>query len=269
MKFLNGADLASYIKVRQAQQVRALRQACKIKPRLAIVVTKNDPVIDSYVRLKKSYGEDILIDVQVYKVAQSSVNELIGKLNQDQAIHGIIIQLPLENPDETDAIVSLIDEKKDVDNLGATNIFDSATPLAINWLLASHNIELKNKKIVIIGNGRLVGMPLAKMWLQSGYNVKVIDKGEDIATEVTTADILVTATGQPNLITSDMIAVGSVVVDAGVASEAGKIVGDLDEKVYKRTDLTITPRKGGVGPLTVVALFENVIRASRSVAELL
>lgn len=262
MKFLNGADLASYIKERQAKQVRALRQAYNVKPRLSIIVAKNDPVIDTYVRLKKSYGADILVDVQIHKVAQSEIRGLISELNQDQAIHGIIVQLPLENTSETDEIVNLVAKEKDVDGLRDDSMFDPATPLAINWLLAGYNIDLKDKKIVIVGKGRLVGAPLAKMWLQSGYNVKVISKGDDIAAQVKMADVVVAATGQPGLIKSDMIAVDSVVVDAGVASEAGKTIGDLDEQVYARNDLTITPQKGGVGPLTVVALFENVLRAA-------
>lgn len=263
MKILNGADLALYIKERQAKQVRALRQADNIEPRLAIVVAKDDPVIDTYVRLKKSYGKDILVDVQVHKVTQAEVRNLISQLNQDQAVDGIIIQLPLENTDETDEIINLVDREKDVDGLGVDSIFDPATPLAINWLLAGYNIELKDKKIVIVGKGRLVGAPLAKMWLQSGYNVKVVSRGDNIASQIKAADIVIAATGQPGLITSDMIAVDSVIVDAGVASEAGEMVGDLDKKVYARDDLTITPQKGGVGPLTVVALFENVIRAVR------
>lgn len=240
-----------------------MRQADGIEPRLAIIVTKNDPVIDTYVRLKKSYGKDILVDVQVHKVTQAKVRELISQLNQNPAIHGIIVQLPLENTDETDKIVNLVAREKDVDGLRNDSMFDPATPLAINWLLAGYNIDLKGKKIVIVGKGRLVGAPLAKMWLQSGYNVKVISRGDNITDQVKAADIVIAATGQPGLITSDMIAVDSIVVDAGVASEAGKTVGDLDREVYIRDDLTITPQKGGVGPLTVVALFENIIRAAR------
>lgn len=262
MKILNGADLASYIKERQAKQVRVLRQANKIEPRLAIIVTKNDLVIDTYVRLKKSYGKDILVDVEIHKVAQTEIQNLIDELNQNQAIHGIIIQLPLEDTSETNEIVNLVAREKDVDGLRDDSMFDPATPLAINWLLAGYNIDLKDKKIVIVGKGRLVGAPLAKMWLQSGYNVKVISRGDNIAAQTKTADIVIAATGQPGLITSDMIAIDSVVVDAGVASEAGKTIGDLDEGMYARADLTITPQKGGVGPLTVVALFENVLRAA-------
>jgi methylenetetrahydrofolate dehydrogenase (NADP+) / methenyltetrahydrofolate cyclohydrolase len=263
MKILNGAELASYIKPRQAKQVRALRQSEAIEPRLAIVVTKDDPVIDTYVRLKQQYGEDILVDVEVCRVTQDEVLEKINQLNTRQDIHGIIVQLPLANPEDTDNVVNAVAAEKDVDGLGKNALFDPATPQAINWLLVGYNKELKDKKIVIVGHGRLVGEPLYAMWSKLGYDVTVVGREDDLQAELRGADVIVAATGQPELIKSEMIPIDAVVVDAGVASEGGKTVGDLDESVYDRDDLTITPRLGGVGPLTVAALFDNVIRSTR------
>lgn len=267
-RILNGADLRDYIKERQARQVRALRQADGIFPKLAIVQCNDDPVINSYVSLKPRYGEDILVDVDVYKIPQSEALTTIEKLNSDNSVHGIIVQLPLLDPaEQTQEIVDAVAPVKDVDALGVNATLDPATPMAINWLLAGYNVDLKGKKIVLVGNGRLVGAPLAKMWRHSGHDVEVLTKadGDDIAAKVFDADIVVSATGVAGLITSDMLKIGAVVVDAGTASEGGVIKGDIADEVYEtRSDLTITPKKGGVGPLTVAALFDNVIRAAQS-----
>lgn len=264
MKILNGKELSEFIKERQAHQVRALRQAWHVQPKLAIVVTIDHPVINVYMRMKKKYGADILIDVDIHQVKQSEAAALIEQLNEDPTVHGIIVQLPLEDPTETDAIVDLVAPEKDVDALGKDAIFDPATPMAIMWLLAGYNIDLQGKKVLLVGRGKLVGAPLERMFQNSGIDVSVADrKTEDLKTEALGADVIITATGSPAILYSDMIKQGAVVVDAGVAGEEGKTVGDLAEDVYQRDDLTLTPVKGGVGPLTVCALFENVIRAAR------
>jgi methylenetetrahydrofolate dehydrogenase (NADP+)/methenyltetrahydrofolate cyclohydrolase len=261
---LNGSEIAGFIKERQAAQVRSLRQSHKIFPKLAIVVTVDNPVINIYMRLKERYGADILVDVEVHRVTQAQAPELIEKLNNDAGVHAIIVQLPLENPAETDAIVDLVDPKKDVDALGKSAIYEPATPLAIMWLLAGYNVDLRGKNILLIGRGKLVGAPLERIFSHDGYSVTVADrKTADLKAVALEADIIITAAGSPALLFSDMIKQKAVVVDAGVASEDGKTVGDVAPEVYTRGDLTITPTKGGVGPLTVCALFDNVIRAAQ------
>lgn len=269
MKVLNGSELAGFIKERQAHQVRGLRQSLHVAPKLAIVITINHPAITTYVRMKQRYGAEILVDVEVYRVKQSEARALIVTLNADETVHGIIVQLPLADPSETDAICNLVAPEKDVDGLGKNATLDPATPLAILWLLAGYNVELgQGKKIVLVGRGKLVGAPLERMLQASSYDVAVVDSSTaDSATVIREADVLITATGQPGLITADMIKEKAVVVDAGVAGEEGKTVGDLADNVYERDDLTITPKKGGVGPLTICALFDNVIRAARATAE--
>lgn len=265
MKELNGSELAGFIKERQAKAVRGLRQQWNIVPKLAIVQTKDDPVIDTYVRLKKQYGADILIDVDIYRINQQQSAEVIERLNSDDSVHGIIVQLPLENTKETDAILNLVAPNKDVDALGVSPEFDPATPMAIMWLLAGYDVRLEGKNIVLVGRGKLVGAPLYKQFSQAGYDVTVADRNTDNLKEVIgEADIIITATGSPAIIFPEMLKSGSVVVDAGVASEDGKTVGDLHPTVYEREDLILTPTKGGVGPLTVCALFENVITAARN-----
>ena len=265
MKILDGRELVGYVEERQAKQVRALRQAWHTLPKLALIVTTDDPVIDTYVRLKQSYGEDILIEVNVHKVEQSQVSPLIDTLNTDESVHGIVVQLPLADPSETDAIVARISPEKDVDGLGPQAKYVSATATAIDWLLAGYNVSLKDKNIAIVGQGRLVGAPLAKLWTNAGLNVATYDDTvEDLQSELRRADVIVTATGVPGLITAAMISPGKAVVDAGTASENGVIVGDLAADVRERQDLIITPEKGGVGPLTIAALFDNVITAARA-----
>lgn len=264
MKILDGRELVGYVEERQAKQVRALRQAWHTIPKLAIIIANDDPVIDTYVRLKRTYGEDILIEVNIHKVEQNQVSALIDSLNADESIHGIIVQLPLADPSETDALMSRIAPQKDVDGLGPNAEYVSATATAIDWLLAGYNVTLKARNIAIVGRGKLVGAPLAKLWTNAGLTVSTYDDTvTDLQGELRKADVIVTATGVPGLITSSMISPGKVIVDAGTASENGVIVGDVAADVRERTDLTITPEKGGVGPLTIAALFDNVITAAR------
>jgi methylenetetrahydrofolate dehydrogenase (NADP+)/methenyltetrahydrofolate cyclohydrolase len=262
MKLLNGTELAGFIKQRHAQAVRSLRGR-GITPKLAIVQVKDDPVINTYVRLKQEYGLDIGVEVEVHKIPQAEAKKILNKLSIDESVHGIIVQLPLENPTVTDDIVNLVNPAKDVDSLGDQSKFEPATPMAILWLLSGYNIDLAGKHILLIGRGKLVGAPLERILKKSGHKVDVIDREiPDLKDRTLDADIIITATGSPAILYPDMIKHGAVVVDAGVASESGKTVGDLAPDVYERADLTITPEKGGVGPLTVCALFENVIRAS-------
>lgn len=269
MKILNGSELAGYIKERQRKSVQTLILNDKIKPKLAIIVTVDNPVINLYVNLKKKYGEDLEIGVDVYKLNESQIKETIDKLNKDESVHGIIVQLPIFDPAKTDEIVNLVNPLKDVDSLGNKSIFDPATPMAILWLLSGYNINLEGKKVLLIGKGKLVGEPLYKMLVNSEIDVEVADrKTKDLKKLSLGADVIITATGRPAIIYPDMIKENAIVVDAGVASEDGKVVGDLDESVYQRNDLTITPTKGGVGPLTVCALFENVILAAKKQSNL-
>ncbi|HUY53045.1 MAG TPA: bifunctional 5,10-methylenetetrahydrofolate dehydrogenase/5,10-methenyltetrahydrofolate cyclohydrolase [Candidatus Dormibacteraeota bacterium] len=265
MKILDGRELASYIKNRQLREVATLRINYKKIPKLAIIQIKDDPVINTYVRLKKQYGSDIGIEVESFHLKQSAAIATINKLNTDNSVDGIIVQLPIDNIEQIDEILNAVDANKDVDALATKSQFDPATPTAILWLLAGYNIDLRGKNILIIGNGKLVGKPLSEMLIKSGQKVTVADSKtknlKDLALE---SNIIITATGSPAILRSDMISHGSVIVDAGVATDKGKSVGDLDESVYLRDDLTITPARGGVGPLTICSLFSNVIKSAQN-----
>lgn len=315
MKSLNGREVADYMKNNQMHSVKSLISR-KVHPKLVIIRNSQNPVIQKYVKLKQRYGEDIGVKVEDW--LGENVAELIAKANNDSTVHGVIVQLPLENVDNADEILDRIAPEKDVDGLrnyiiydinaedesastpekngddyitcdiisGVTRgdigqnegvqakeyashdikssqqIFESATATAINWLLAGYDINLENKKIAIVGRGKLVGAPLIRMWKNSGYNVTVFHRGSDFR-ELKIFEVIVSATGVPHLIKSEMVKPGAVVVDAGTASEKNELIGDVDEKVRERTDLkAITPRVGGVGPLTVTALFEHVLMAA-------
>ncbi len=261
MKSLNGKELAGFIKERQAHQVRSL----PVKPTLLIIRDSDNPVIEKYVNLKIKYGDDIGIKVTKYDAKDpEDIKAKILEANADDKISAIILQLPIVDKSKTDELTNLISPDKDVDGLGENSRFDSATATAINWLLAGYDIKLKDEKIALIGRGKLVGAPLFKMFTNSGYNVTLFHRGDDL-TSLIDYDIIITATGVPGLILNSMVKPGAVLVDAGTASENGVIKGDLSDDIYNRTDLTaITPHLGGVGPLTVSCLFDHVINASKN-----
>ena len=257
MKELNGRDIADFIKERQAAQVRSLRGR-KIFPKLAIFYDNDSPVIEKYMSLKQRYGEDIRVDVDIIRISADNAVEKLRAAANDPAIHGIIVQLPLAECDME--ILNEIPLAKDVDGLRGES--DTATAMAIHWLLTSYGVDLPNKKLAIVGRGKLVGAPLIRMWRESDYDVMVFGRGDDLNL-LADREVIVTATGVPGLIKSEMLNQGAIVVDAGTASEGGVIKGDLDDAVRERDDLILTPKIGGVGPLTVTMLFEQVLKAAQ------
>ncbi len=261
MKILDGSELAGFIKERQARQVKSLAK----KPYLLIIRDSDNPIITKYVNLKLQYGTDIGITVEDYHAKDSAdIAQKIQSANQDSNISGIILQLPILEKDQTDTLTNLIAPEKDVDGLSDHGNYDSATATAINWLLAGHNIDLNHQKIAIVGRGKLVGAPLYKMFSDSGYQVDLFHRGDDL-TKLNQYDIIITATGVPGLISPSLLKPGSIVVDAGTASEDGILKGDLSDTVRDRQDLTaITPQTGGVGPLTIACLFDHVIQATKN-----
>lgn len=285
MKELNGHELAEYMKENQAHLVRSLR-AQGVQPKLVIIRDSDNPVITKYVQLKQRYGADIGVEVEDW--LREDAKTAVHEANNDPSVHGVIVQLPLRDKATTDEIVQEIMPEKDVDGLshrvnndtngytsgeikngwdagtaGTMPRFESATATAINWLLAGYDIDLVGKKIAIVGRGRLVGAPLERMWRNSGYNVTVF-RSKDSLKALPEFDVIVSATGVAHLIKDEMVGSGAVVVDAGTASEGGVLVGDVDDAVRERNDLkAMTPKVGGVGPLTVTALFEHVLIAAQ------
>ncbi|MDR3297846.1 MAG: bifunctional 5,10-methylenetetrahydrofolate dehydrogenase/5,10-methenyltetrahydrofolate cyclohydrolase [Candidatus Nomurabacteria bacterium] len=258
MKILSGQDIADYVKERQVHEVAHLRHH-KILPKLVIFYDNDSPVITKYMDLKKSYGADIGVSVEIDKLSPENAENKLNSAAKTPTVHGIIIQLPLKTiPSD---ILKLIPAPKDVD--GLNDGFDSATAEAINWLINGYNIDLKDKKIAIVGRGQLVGAPLEKMWQNSGHHVTVFEKGDNL-NKLASYDLIVTATGIANLIKSEMLKPGATIIDAGTASENGVLRGDLDPTARTRQDLTLTPKIGGVGPLTVTTLFDHTIQAAKA-----
>lgn len=265
MKLLNGSDVAGFIKERQAKAVLSLVQGEGVTPKLAIIRTNPDPVVASYMKIKTNYGKSIGAEVDVHEVDQHEAVSLIQKLNDDSSVHGIIVQIPLPDRSLEKDVLNAVTLEKDVDGLSEGSKFDCPTPTAILWLLAGYNIDLKGKRILIVGLGGLVGAPLLRMMQDSGLDVHGADKTvTDLKAETLQADVIVACTGVPGLIRADMVKPDAVIVDAGVATDKNGLVGDVADDVRELPDVRITPLKGGVGPLTVTALFENLLTATRN-----
>ena len=284
MKILDGKELAGFVKERQAIEVRKLK-AQGVSPKLVIIRDSENPVIVKYVNLKAQYGQDIRIEVEDRLAADlEEVKEAILVANADVGVSGTIVQLPLLEPGRTDEVVSLIEPEKDVDGLAGSVLdlkfvhgeevelserpFDSATATAINWLLTGYDVPRAGKNIALVGRGRLVGAPLYRMFKNSGLEVSVFGHDSELSV-LKDFEVIISATGVPYLIRPEMVAPGAVVVDAGTAVDSGKLVGDVAPEVLERKDLAaITPEKGGVGPLTVATLFDNVIRAAKMACDI-
>jgi len=268
MKELSGSDIVDFVKTRQLHVSRGLRQSFKTTPKLAIIRTNPDAVVDTFLKLKKSYGQDIEAEVEVFNVEQKDAIAKISQLNNDETFHGIIVQLPLPDKNGTDEVLAAVDIAKDVDGLAPHTKFTPPTVTAIDWLLAGYNQNLLGKKIIIVGRGRLVGAPLEKHWLSAELDVSSVDDTvEDLGEALKKADVIVSATGSPGIIKSSMVKPGAIVVDAGASAGENGLLGDVDDEVRERDDIRITPKVGGVGPLTIAALFENLLQAAATQAK--
>lgn len=262
MKILDGTEVAEYIKERHIRQSASLR----MMPKLLILHDSKTPAGSVYLRAKQNYGEDIGVEVIVREVATEDLMTTIQNLGADDEVTGIIVQLPLSDSSYTDKALAAIPESKDIDGLhtppgtkGSQDPYQSATPKGIIWLLAAYNVELRDKQIVVLGQGRLVGAPLSDILEASGYKVDRLDvDSADIKKRVLAADIIIAATGQPENLSSDMVKQGAIVVDAGSP------LSELSPDLATRSDITKTPNPGGVGPMTVAALFDNLLIAAGS-----
>jgi methylenetetrahydrofolate dehydrogenase (NADP+)/methenyltetrahydrofolate cyclohydrolase len=252
MKLLDGKSVAEFIEERHARQVAGMEH----KPRLAIIRSRDNEAGDRYLKMKRQYGEDIGVAVDLYVETSETILDRIRSLNADASVTGIIIQLPLTNAEIAAKATAAVATEKDVDGLAPGSPYEAATPKAVLWLLAAHNIDLAGR-IVVVGQGRLVGKPLADRLEAQGLDVLRCDVNtEDLAAETRQADILFTGTGQEGLIKPDMVKQGAVLVDTGSPRN------EFDPALYERPDLTLTPNPGGVGPMTVASLFDNLLIAA-------
>ena len=262
MKFLDGSQVAEYMQPRQLKAVRSLKQVHHINPRLSIVNSNSSMPTTTYLRLKQQYGTRIEVDVDLHQVSEDELKVKIKELNDDDLVQGIVLQLPLNKRHLEDELCNLINPIKDVDGLNEKSNYDSATATAIYWLLVSYGVDLLHKQIMIVGRGKLVGRPLVSLFNKLNLDFQIMDETNSDLNLLKTKDIIISAVGQPNLIQSQYLKSQAIVVDAGVSIVNNKLQGDVDLAVYQsRDDLTITPVQGGVGPLTIAILFDNLIRA--------
>lgn len=249
----------------------------RASPKLSIVLCGENPESVLYTDLKKKKGEEIGMKVDIKKLPKSAQKEdvigLIKSLNEKS--DGIIIQLPLpENLKKNhQEILDAIDPQKDVDGLTSYSLgkvaagdenFAPATPKGIIRLLEGYNLPIKGKHVVIINHSNLIGKPLAVMMLNRGATVTVCNEFTvNLKEHAKKADILISGTGKAGLVKSDMVKEGCIVVDVGVSKRGEKILGDVDFEEVKKKASYITPVPGGIGPMTVAMLLENVVNACR------
>lgn len=280
-KVLNGKTIAEEIFNDLTKEVSSLIGEKKRSPRLEIFLVGDDYASIKYVEMKKKAAERIGIVCNLNKydegTDQPEIYNAISGMNKDINVDGIMVQLPLPKNYDKQFILNNISPKKDVDGLTALNLgelfmnnpasFISATPLGILKLLSRYNISVKGKNVVIIGKSLIVGIPLSAALLNLDASVTVLhENSKEIEKISSQADILVSATGQPLLITEKFVKEGAVVIDVGIAKhpETGKLVGDVDfDRVFSKVSY-ITPVPGGVGPMTVACLMSNVIKSWRS-----
>ena len=217
------------------------------------------------------------IEQKIYQLpsteSEESVLNLIDKLNQDPSVHGIMVQMPTPEQINVNHLLERIDPEKDVDGLTPTNIghlwqsdhfVEPATAIGIMKLLEHYKINVAGKNVAIIGRSNIVGKPLAALMLEKDASVSVLhSKTKSLSTYTRMADIIIVAAGQANLLTSEMVKKGAVVIDVGINRVEGHLVGDVDFKQVLSKARWITPVPGGVGPLTVELLMEQVVKLTR------
>lgn len=259
--YISGKEIADQKELEQLKRVSFLKSK-NIVPKLVIIQTIDSTVIDVYIRVKKKYAEKIGVLVEHLLVGtEDGIKDMIARINSDINIHGIIIQLPLGQNLDQDKTLNFIAKDKDVDGLSVNSTYIPPTAQAVLWLMERYVDNFATKKIALVGKGRLVGGPLLSLFRSKNIYPQVFIKGDDLS-KLVDYNVIISATGVPNLILDTYIKPGSFLFDAGTAEENGSIHGDASDDLHKRSDIQITPTKGGVGILTVRALFENVIQAA-------
>ncbi len=241
------------------------------KPRLVIFLLSEDLASQKYVSLKEKKGQELGIDVVIYKnIDMDNVLQVLDTIKHDSNIDGIMVQLPVGEKYTRDSILKEIPESKDVDGLspntlgaifhGKEEYFLSATAKGITIMLNENNINIEGKNIVIINSSIEIGLPLSAYFISKHATVQICNsKTQNLADKTREADILITATGVAHLIKEDMVKQDSIVIDCGYSFKDNKLYGDVDfDNVSKKTSL-ITPVPGGVGPMTITSLFLNLI----------
>ncbi len=272
-QIIDGKAISTALKEELKVKVDALK-AQGVEPCLAVILVGEDPASTVYVNNKKKACEFIGIKSLSYELPESTTQgellALIDKLNADDGVNGILVQLPLPKHIDEDAVIQAISPKKDVDgfhpqSVGALCIgqkgFVSCTPAGIIELLKRSNVEIEGKECVIIGRSNIVGKPMSLLMLRENATVTVCHSRTKNLKEVTKrADILIVAIGKPKMITAEYVKEGAVVIDVGIHRlEGKKLCGDVDFDTVAEHTSMITPVPGGVGPMTIAMLMKNCV----------
>ena len=272
---IDGKRISQEIKDELKDKVEALKAVGK-KAALAVVQVGNDPASCVYVNNKKKACAYIGIESLSYELEEETTEEelleLIKRLNEDEKVHGILVQLPLPKHINEDKIIQAISPKKDVDGFHPENVgklvigekgFVSCTPAGVIQLLKRSNIEIAGKNCVVVGRSNIVGKPMALLMLRENATVTIAhSKTQNLKELCKTADILIVAIGKPRFITSEYIKEGAVVIDVGIhRDENNKLCGDVKYEDGVEIASAITPVPGGVGPMTIAMLMNNCVEA--------
>ncbi len=276
-EIIDGKELAKSIRLGLKEEVEELKKA-DIHPKLAVIMVGDDKASKVYVKNKSKACNEVGIEYEEYLLPEETkmeeLLELIEKLNNDETIHGILVQSPLPKGLDATLAFEKILPKKDVDGFNSINVgklslnqdcFVSCTPFGVIKMLEAYNIDIEGAHAVIIGRSNIVGKPLAKCLLNKNATVTVCHSKTKNLSEITkTADILIVAIGKPKFVTADMVKDGATVIDVGINRlDDGKLVGDTDFENIKDKVSYITPVPGGVGPMTIAMLMHNVVKAAK------
>lgn len=273
-----GKELAEELRQEMKQEVSELHTR-NIHPKLVVVIIGEDPASMSYVRGKQKASEKVGLESELIELPDSTPEkellDLIDRLNQDQTVHGILVQLPLPDHMKDQNIIEAIDPAKDVDGFHPSNVgrmltgqetFYPCTPFGIMVMLKRADISLEGKHVVIIGRSNLVGKPVGQLLLNEHATVTHChSRTKDLKSHTKRADILIVAAGKAGLISGKDIKEGSVVIDVGVNRVEGKLTGDVDFESAKQIASHITPVPKGVGPMTITMLLHNTIKAAKRI----
>ena len=274
---INGKELAKQIRSDLKKEAEVLRED-GIIPKLAVIMVGNDKASEVYVRNKSKACNEVGIEFEEFlkdeNTTQEELIELIDELNKREDIDGILLQSPIPKQLDIRQAFNRIDEKKDVDGFNPINVgklaigeksFISCTPYGVVKMLEEYNINPEGKNVVIIGRSNIVGKPLSQCLLNKNATITIChSKTRDIKAITKNADILIAAVGRPHFVTEDMVKDGAVVIDVGInRNEEGKLIGDVDFENVEKKASYITPVPGGVGPMTIAMLMNNVVEAAK------
>lgn len=274
MQLINGKEVSQYIK----EKIRDEALALGVKPGLAVILVGDDPASHVYVNNKKKACEFCGFYSESYELpaetTQDELLKLIEVLNNNDKIHGILVQMPLPHHIDESVVIEAIDPKKDVDAFNPYNVgkimtgdfdFLPCTPAGVMELLKYYNVDISGKTCVVIGRSNIVGKPMSMLMLHANATVTIChSRTTELKEVVKRADIIVAAVGKKHFVTEDMVKDGAVVVDVGInRGDDGKLYGDVDfDNVSKKASF-ITPVPGGVGPMTIAMLMQNTLTSAK------